>query len=243
MWLAHRSAHHAVLLGSIPARRLHPPGEEVGLAAEGFHPGHPPTLARRTHRRRLVRRWRPLDVGRHRRCGAHRLREQLSAPLEFRLAAAIREQPIMAETLEASGQDMEQEAPDEFDCIEGHEALTVAMGIIFPPKGHPPILQREQTTIRDRHAMRIAREILQYLARTTGGWLGIHHPLRDLEGAQELLPPLWIGERVALPLQPQGPFYVHLTEHGQEQTTEYATQNPYWEEERRPTGDPLRPIG
>jgi hypothetical protein len=48
----------------------------------------------------------------------------------------------MAETLEASGQDMEQEAPDEFDGIEGHEALTVAMGIIFPPKGHPPILQR-----------------------------------------------------------------------------------------------------
>ena len=97
--------------------------------------------------------------------------------------------------------------------------------------------------MRDCHAMRLAREILPYLARTTGGWLGIPHPLRDLEGAQELLPPLRIGARVALPLSHQGTFHVHLTEHGQEQTTEHATQNPYWEEERGPTGAPLRPIG
>src|SRR5262249_19054704 len=41
------SAHCDVLSGSIPARRLHPPREEVGLAVEGFHPEHPPTLARR----------------------------------------------------------------------------------------------------------------------------------------------------------------------------------------------------
>ena len=59
MW----SAHRAVLLGSIPARRLHPPREEVGLEVEGLHPGHSPTLARRTHRRRLVRRWRSLVSG------------------------------------------------------------------------------------------------------------------------------------------------------------------------------------
>ena len=53
MWCAHRD----VLLGSIPARRLHPLGEERGLEAEGFHPGHPPALACRTHRRWLVLRW------------------------------------------------------------------------------------------------------------------------------------------------------------------------------------------
>jgi hypothetical protein len=105
----------------------------------------------------------------------------------------------MAETLEARGQDMEQEPPDELDGIEAHQSVAVAMGIVFPPKGHPPILQGHQTPIRDRHAMRIAREILQDLARTTGGWLGIHHPLRGLEGAQELLPSLRIGERVTLP--------------------------------------------
>jgi len=138
---------------------------------------------------------------------------------------------------------MEQEPPDELEGIEGHQALAVPMGIIFPPKGHPPVLQRQQAPIRDRHTMRIAREILQYLSRTASGWLGIHHPLRGLKGAQELLPPLRSGERVALSLQPQGPFCIGLLEHGQEQPTEYAAQDTDWEEERGPTGDPLRPIG
>jgi len=105
----------------------------------------------------------------------------------------------MAETLEAGGQDMEQEPPDEFDGIEGHEPLTVAMGIVFPPKGHPPVLKRQQATIRDRHAMRIAREILQYLSRATGGWLGIDHPVCGPEEVQELLPPRVLSEGMASP--------------------------------------------
>ena len=139
MWLAHRPAHRAVLLGSIPARRLHPPGAEVGLAAEGFHPGHPPTLAHRTYRHQLVRRWRLLGGRRHRPCGASRLLKQHAAQPELRLAAPVREQPLMAEALAARGQDMEQEPPDELDGIEAHQSVAVAMGIVFPPKGHPPI--------------------------------------------------------------------------------------------------------
>ena len=149
----------------------------------------------------------------------------------------------MAEALEAGGQDMQQEAPDEFDGIKGHQSLTVAMGIVFPPKGHPPVLERQQATIRDRHAMRRAREILQDLARTTGGWLGIHHPLRGLEGGQELLPPWRIGERLALPLQQQGALRVCLTEPGEEQPAKHATQHTDRQEEGWSTGSPLSPIG
>src|SRR4029453_15467412 len=108
------SAHRAVLLGSIPARRLHPPSEELGLEAQSLHPAHPPVLTRGTHRRRLVGCWSRCGVRRHRGGGGHRLLEQPSAPPELRLAAPVREQPIMTETLETGGQDMEQEPPDEF---------------------------------------------------------------------------------------------------------------------------------
>ena len=239
MW----SAHRAVLLGSIPARRLHPPREEVGLEVEGLHPGHSPTLARRTHRRRLVRRWRSLGVRRHWQCGAHRRLKQHTAQPELRLADPVREQPIMAKALEASGQDMEQEPPDELDSIEGHQPLTVAMGVVLPSKGHPPLLQGQQAPIRDRHAMRITRQILQHLSRTTPGWLGIHHPLRGPEGGQELLPPRGMREGVTLPLQRQGTCRVCLTEQGEEQTTEHPTQDTDREEECWPTGYPLGPIG
>src|SRR5437763_16101840 len=113
MW----SAHRAVLLGSIPARRLHPSGEEFGLEAQGLHPAHPPALTRGTHRRRLIGYWRCCGVRRRRRWEAHWRLEQHAAPLELRLTAPVREQPIMAEPLEAGGQDMQQEAPDEFNGI------------------------------------------------------------------------------------------------------------------------------
>ena len=89
----------------------------------------------------------------------------------------------MTETLKASGQDMEQEPPEELDGIEGHQSVAVPMGIVFPPKGHPPLLQGQQATIRDRHAVGIAREILQHRPRATHRGLGIHHPLRGPEGA------------------------------------------------------------
>jgi hypothetical protein len=239
MW----SAHRAVLLGSIPARRLHPSGEEFGLEAQGLHPAHPPALTRGTHRRRLVGCWSRCGVRRHRRCGAHRLLEQHPAPLELRLAAPVREQPIMTETLEAGGQDMEQEAPDELDGIEGHEPVTVAMGIVFPPKGHPTVLERQQATIRDRYAMGIAREILQHWPRATNRRLRIHHPFCGPKGIQELLPPRVLSEGVASPLQRQSACRVRLLEPGQEQTTEHPTQDTDREEEGRSTGSPLGPIG
>jgi hypothetical protein len=166
-----------------------------------LHPAHPPALTRGTHRRRLVGCWRRCGGRSHSRGGAHWLLEQHAAPLELRLAAPIREQPIMTEPLEAGGQDMQQEAPDAFNGIKGHEPLAVAMGIVFPPKGHPPLLQCQQAPIRDRHTMRITREILQHRPRATHGGLGIDHPFCGPEGVQELLPPRMRSERVAAPLE------------------------------------------
>jgi hypothetical protein len=149
----------------------------------------------------------------------------------------------MAEALEAGGQDMQQEAPDAFDGIKGHQSVTVAMGLVFPPQGHSPLLQGQQAPIRDRHTMRRAREILQHRPRATSGGLGIDDPLHGPEGIQELLPPRGLSEGVALPLQRQSACRVCLLEPGQEQPAEHPTQDPDWEEEGRSTGSPLGPIG
>jgi hypothetical protein len=78
---------------------------------------------------------------------------------------------------------MKQEPSNELDGIERHQPLPVAMGLVLPPKGHPPLLQCQQAPIRDRHAMRITREILQHRPRATSRGLGIHYPLHGLEEA------------------------------------------------------------
>lgn len=138
---------------------------------------------------------------------------------------------------------MEQEPPDKFDGIERPQPVTVAMGRVFPPQGHPTVLERQQATMRDRSAMGIACEILQHRPRATNRRLRIHHPCCGPEGAQELLPPRRRSEGVAVPLQRQGACRVCLTEQSQEQTTAHPTQDTHREEEGRSTGSPLGPIG
>ena len=138
---------------------------------------------------------------------------------------------------------MEEEPPKKLDGVQRHRPVAVSMGIVFPAKRHPPVLECQQAAIGDRHAMGIAREILQDRPRAADGGFGIHDPLGGPEGAQELLPPRGVSEGRALPLSRQGPCCIGLMEPGQEQTTEHPTQHTDREEERGPTGDPLRPIG
>ena len=111
----------------------------------------------------------------------------------------------MAKALEASGQDMEQEPPDELDSIEGHQPVTVAMGVVLPSKGHPPLLQGQQAPIRDRHAMRITRQILQHLSRPTP-WVAWHTPPTPWPGGGPgIAATARMREGVTLPLQRQAP--------------------------------------
>jgi hypothetical protein len=115
----------------------------------------------------------------------------------------------MPHPLEAAGQDMEEEPPKKLDGVQRHRPVAVAMGIVFPAKRHPPVLECQQAAIGDRHAMGIAREILQDRPRAADGGFGIHHPLGSPEGAQELLPPRGVSEGRALPIGAHFRFFLY----------------------------------
>ena len=57
--------------------------------------------------------------------------------------AAIAEQPIMAQALEATGEHMQQEAPDESSCREAHHLEGVVLPIIAPAGGCRPPQRRD----------------------------------------------------------------------------------------------------
>ena len=93
---------------------------------------------------------------------------------------------------------MEQEPPDKFDGIERHQSLTVAMGIVFPPKGHPPLLQCQQAPIRDRHTMRITREILENVFWASEGRSDFNYPSSSTQFAKETIESFRPFERLEL---------------------------------------------
>jgi len=53
--------------------------------------------------------------------------EMASAQGEGMAAVAVGKQPEVADLDEAGGQDMEQKAADELDCIEAHDTAAVVM--------------------------------------------------------------------------------------------------------------------
>ena len=89
------------------------------------------------------------------------LPEELPTPWELDLAPPIREEPKVPYPLEATRQDMQEKAPNEFDRVERHEALALAPLIIFPSERHLALSTGEEPPIGDGHAMRIAGQVAQ----------------------------------------------------------------------------------
>ena len=83
----------------------------------------------------------------------------------------------VADADEASGQHMLAEAAQELTCAERHDALLVAVGVVFPSEAYAVTIETEQALIADGDAVCIAAKIAQHARRLTGGWLGVDYPV------------------------------------------------------------------
>ncbi len=87
-----------------------------------------------------------------------------------RLAAvAVGKQSEVADLDEAGRQNMEQEAADELDRIEPHDAAAVVVPGVAPSETHLTVVEAEQSSVRDGDPMRVAGQILQHLFRCRMG--------------------------------------------------------------------------
>ena len=83
----------------------------------------------------------------------------------------------VADADEASGQYMLAEAAEELACAECHDALLVAVGVLFPSEAYAVTVEAEQALVADGDAVGIAAEIAQHANGITEGRLGIDHPV------------------------------------------------------------------
>src|SRR4030095_14307839 len=102
--------------------------------------------------------------------------EELPTQWEFNLALPMRAEPIVPHPLEAPRQDMQEPAPEEFNSVERHGALTIPSWVTLPPEGHVAIGTGQEPPIRNGHAMRVAGQVAEDSLRP-GQWrVGIGHP-------------------------------------------------------------------
>ncbi len=83
----------------------------------------------------------------------------------------------VANTDEATGEHMLAKAAQELGSTESHDALFIAVGVVFPSEAHVVTIEAEQALIADGHAMSIPAEVAQHVARPTESGLGINHPV------------------------------------------------------------------
>ena len=157
----------------------YPPG---GLSAEVLDAPHGSRVARRTVFAIVAGNFEACFEVRFRRGAevvAGGLRNQAAAQRQFLLAGTIGEKAVVADTDEASGQDMLQEATQELDRIEFHHPMAVATTlIVLVAEAHRVRVGSRDSAVGDGDAMGVAGEVLQDLLGTAEGWLGVHHPLR-----------------------------------------------------------------
>jgi hypothetical protein len=88
---------------------------------------------------------------------------QFPGARDIGFAGGARQQPIVANAMEALRQNVEQEAPDELVGAERHCAvprLSVA-AVILEPEGHAALVESNEATVRDGHAMGVAGSPVQ----------------------------------------------------------------------------------
>jgi len=105
-------------------------------------------------------------------------REQLADLSELCRTITIGKEAVMADALEAVGQNVEQEAADELGGCKRHELDARAVAVVLPTEGNMIIRDLEETMIGDGDAVRIAAQIAQNLLRPGKGLLAIDHPVQ-----------------------------------------------------------------
>ena len=111
--------------------------------------------------------------------------EGLTTLGEFASTTARGEEAKIADPDEALREHMQEKPAQEFMSVEGQRADLAPMPIILPPKRDRVVGDGVESVIRDGDPVRIPREVVQHVGRTTEGRLSVDHPRLPMERSEE----------------------------------------------------------
>ena len=106
-------------------------------------------------------------------------------------AVAVGKQSEVTDLDETGGQHMEQEAVDELDRVELHDAAAVVVSGVSPAEAHLSVVEAEESSVGDGNPMRVAGQVLQHMLGATKGRLGVDHPLTPAQGPKQRVKGAW----------------------------------------------------
>ena len=112
--------------------------------------------------------------------------EQLAGACDVVGATAFGEQPVVADAVQALGQHVDEEAADELIDCEYHDLLPFALlgAVVLPFECHAGIVDRDQATVGDCHAVGVARQIGKHGFGSTEWLLAVDDPFGSAQRCQ-----------------------------------------------------------
>src|SRR5271166_5349239 len=83
--------------------------------------------------------------------------QQLAAMLQLLFAVSIALEPVIANAVESTGENMEEESPDELLGREGHDFLLIVIAVVPPVELDLPVLDIQQSMVGNRDPVEIGR--------------------------------------------------------------------------------------
>lgn len=106
-----------------------------------------------------------------------RLADELTAPCEVLTSCRVGEQSVVSDAHQSGRQDVEQEASEKLLDVEGHEPFRDVSCAVVPAKGHPIVVEGDESVVGDGHAVGVAAEVAQHLPGSGEGRLAVDDPV------------------------------------------------------------------
>ena len=103
--------------------------------------------------------------------------EQVKAKRQESGASPVGQETKVADAHKTFGEQVQEEAAQEFINRYGQELLFVVMSRVPPAEGDLPIRKRDEAMVGDGHAMRVAAQIVEHIFRAAEGALRVDHPI------------------------------------------------------------------
>src|SRR5580693_1192345 len=144
-----------------------------------------------------------------------------------------RGRPHMADAMEAAGQDVQEKATDELGGVERHglEPVAALEPIVLPFEGDALVGEADQTRIRDRDAMGVAREVGEDALRSGERPLGVDEPIRAAQRRERGVEGALLGKGREVAEEGEAAGCMQGCEAVEEEATEQAREDAHRQEE------------
>src|SRR5271169_1628791 len=107
--------------------------------------------------------------------------QELVAMLQFLFAVSIAQEPVIANAVESTGENVEEESPDELLRREGHGFLLIVVTVVPPVELDLSVFDIQQSMVGNRDSVGVAAQVVHHLLRSGEGRFGVNDPLQVVQ--------------------------------------------------------------